>query len=98
MTNCECGTKIEEFEGHKFCPRCDMVPGSWEEAFVNSILRLLELSNNAEIEAIQPLRVVASIKMHDSQCKGMGVEYGDTDSYLRALSGLPFKNKDKEGV
>lgn len=88
---CECGTTIEEFEAHKFCPRCDMVPGSWEEVFIHGLLKILKLSKEAEIKAIRPLRQVASIKMHDSQCKSMGVKYGDTDGWLQAVRELPFK-------
>ena len=88
---CECGTKIEEFEGHRFCPRCDMAPGSWEEAFVTSMLGLLNLSDKASIEATQPLRIVASIKMQDSQCKSMGIEYGNTKAYLTKRRELLFK-------
>jgi hypothetical protein len=92
---CECGTKIEEFEGHTFCPRCDMVPGSWEEAFVCKLLKTFKLSREAEIEAIQPLRQVASIIMEDARCESLGIKYGDTEAMLNAMQELPFRNKGK---
>ncbi|OPY29477.1 MAG: hypothetical protein A4E27_00161 [Methanobacterium sp. PtaU1.Bin242] len=72
----------------------DVVPNSLLDMLTKTYIDLVDLKSEKAREEALPLVIrLMRIKILDSNCKSLEVGYGDMDSYLKAISGLPFKNK-----